>query len=300
VTRIFPVQGWLAIVNQQPDDAPHTLIIGSSGSGKTTLAQVIVSTRTGKVAIIDPKWTPHKWGGLSAAPIDDDGKYTQIEAALKSLLGELASRLVLLKQGQTNFQELTVVVEELPTVVDECPSGALLFKQIGRMGRELHIRLLGLSQSERVKSLGISGEGDAKDNYLLIRLGKAAIALSSAARTLHRPALLEWRGEQHLMVLDGITYYSRHPLSQERSWPLELSGTTLPADMRMEESGREVELQFSAEEVGRIAVSIVQGMERGKAIRAMPRYSRKQHKAFATYYDSLKAVLTKTPGDMGE
>src|SRR5689334_13774270 len=34
---------WLTIVNDQPDDAPHTLIIGSSGSGKTTMAQAIIA-----------------------------------------------------------------------------------------------------------------------------------------------------------------------------------------------------------------------------------------------------------------
>lgn len=181
--KILPVQGWLKIVNQQPDDAPHTLIIGTSGSGKTTLAQVIISTRAGKMAILDPKWSPGKWGGLPAVPIDDDGTYTQIEQAIKALLAELASRLVLLKQGTQHFSELTIVVEELPTVIDECPSGATLFKQIGRLGRELRIRLVGLSQSERVKSLGIVGEGDAKDNYLLMRLGKTAIALEPASRT---------------------------------------------------------------------------------------------------------------------
>src|SRR5262245_40606968 len=32
---------WLAIVNDHPDDAPHTLIVGTTGTGKTTLAQAI-------------------------------------------------------------------------------------------------------------------------------------------------------------------------------------------------------------------------------------------------------------------
>jgi hypothetical protein len=292
--RMLPVAGWLKIVNQQPDDAPHTLIIGSSGSGKTTLAQVIVSTRSGKVAILDPKWTPGKWGNLPSIPIDDDGTYTQIEAALKSLLSELNSRLVLMKQGQTSFDELTVVVEELPTVVDECPSGASLFKQIGRLGRELRIRLVGLSQSERVKSLGIAGEGDAKDNYLLIRLGKAAIAVEASSRTLSRPAVLEWRGEHHLMHLDGITYLARYPLPQSRSWSFQ--SVTVKQGLKLiskqgEEPSDPLSLTLSAEEVGRVALLIIRGVERKEAIRAMPRYSRKQHKEYALFYDQLKDVL---------
>jgi hypothetical protein len=300
--RMLPVQGWLTIVNQQPDDAPNTLIVGTSGSGKTTLAQVIVSTRTGKVAILDPKWAPGKWGGLPAVPIDDNGKYTQIEAAIKALLGELSARLVLMKQGQSNFQELTVVVEELPTVVDECPSGAALFKQIGRLGRELRIRLVGLSQSERVKSLGIAGEGDAKDNYLLIRLGKSAIAVSSASRTLSRPAVLEWRGEQYLMLLDGITHLARYPLPEERSWAIQPGTTELNKQslklipkqpQKQSEIADAMFLTLTAEEVGKVAVLIIQGVERSKAIREMPRYNRKQHKEFSAFYDQLKASMAE-------
>src|SRR5262249_913395 len=156
------------------------------------------------LVILDPKWSPGKWGGLPAVPIDDDGTYTQIEAAIKALLAELNGRLGSLKQGVSQFDELTIVTEELPTLISECPSASTLFKQMGGMGGELSIRLVGLSESERVKSLGIAGEGDAVDNYTLIRLGKSAINALSEARTMHRPAVLEWRGENYLMELGEI------------------------------------------------------------------------------------------------
>ena len=39
VQSTLPVSALLETVNDRPDDAPHTLIIGASGTGKTDLAQ---------------------------------------------------------------------------------------------------------------------------------------------------------------------------------------------------------------------------------------------------------------------
>lgn len=289
---VKPLSEWLSLVNDHPDEAPHTLIIGSSGAGKTTLAEAIIATRGGYLVILDPKWKPGRWGNLKAIPIDDDGRYTQIEAAIKSLLLEFNMRLVSLKLGVTTFADVTVVIEELPTLIVECPSAATLLKQIGRMGRELRIRVLGLSQSERVKSLGVSGEGDALDNYTLIRLGKAAVGTLPAAQSMERPAVLEWRGQQHLMDTQGVQGLALRPLHASRSWPLlqpELPGQEVKP---IEPAKESIELRFSVEELGKIAASIVRKTERTKAIRAMPRYSRKQHQEFAAFFDEFKQAMS--------
>ena len=45
-TPSFTLPEWLAMVNEHPDEAPHTLIVGTSGTGKTTIAQAIAATRT--------------------------------------------------------------------------------------------------------------------------------------------------------------------------------------------------------------------------------------------------------------
>jgi hypothetical protein len=50
-------------------------------------------------------------------------------------------------------------------------------------------------------------------------------------------------------------------------------------------------LTFSAEEIGKIAVLIITGIERKAAIPAMPRYTKTQHKDFALFYDRLKGAL---------
>jgi len=278
----------LAIVNDHPDEAPHTLVVGTSGTGKTTLAQAIAATRTDFLAILDLKWKPGKWGGLSAIPIDDDGRYTQLEAGAKALLEELTNRLVSLKQGVTTFPPLTIVAEEFPTLIAECPSAAELFKQVGRLGRELRIRLVGLSQSERVKSLGISGEGDAKDNYTIIRLGKAALDVMPGARHFPRPAVLEWKGAHRLLLLEGLLHLATRPIAPSRAWVFETPYTGTPKQTQKQDEAEEL---FTIEEVGQIVALILSGIEGSAAVRSMPRYNRRRHRIYLHYFERLKAAL---------
>jgi energy-coupling factor transporter ATP-binding protein EcfA2 len=213
------VREWLTIVNDKLDDAPHTLVIGGTGTGKTTLVQAIAATRTGKIVIADPKWKPGKWGGVPCAPIDDDGGFTQIEALLHDVLAELRRRIAAMKRGIEDFEPLTVVVDEFVTVKLECPDIAPeLLKRLGSIGREVRVRLIALSTSDRVKSLGIEGEGDIKENYTIIRLGKPAIAAQPACKNQERPAALEWRGEHHPITTEGILRLARVPISKERWW----------------------------------------------------------------------------------
>jgi energy-coupling factor transporter ATP-binding protein EcfA2 len=302
--RTLSPSEWLARVNDNPDEAPHTLIIGPSGAGKTTIAQAIAATRPGYLAILDMKWQPGKWGGLPAIPIDDDGRYTQLEAALKALLAELSARLVSLKQGITEFPELAIIAEEWPTLTKECPSASELFKQVGRLGRELRVRFVGLSQSERVKSLGIVGEGDALDNYTVIRLGKAALDLVPEARTLERPAVLEWKGEQYLLTLAGIVYLSNRTMPPSRSWvmlertnALQKQGLqhTLqqysPHEILQGDTRKDTQLRFSVDEIGAIVSLILNNTDTANAVRQMPRYNRSKHKEYVAYYERLRDVL---------
>lgn len=295
----LPLAQWLDIVNDQPDDYPHTLIIGTSGTGKTTLAQAVASSRTDFLVILDPKWRPGRWGGLPAVPIDDDGNYTQIESAIVALLSELTGRLVSLKQGVTEFGQLTIIAEELPTVISECPSASLLIKRVGRLGRELRIRLVGISQSMRVKSLGLAGEGDALDNYTVIRLGKAAIKAVPEARLMTRPAILEQQGETSMIDVTGIMSLVSAPVAHTRAWPLLLPPPVAQPNEEKQDllietkqnSEYDTQPNFSLEEIGVVAALIAQDVEDGEAIRRMPRYNRRKHKAYSAYYEELKVGM---------
>jgi hypothetical protein len=226
---LLPHNVWIKLVQDQIDKAPHTLIVGSTGSGKTWLAQAIIATRPGHVAILDPKWTPRKWGNAPAITIDDDLSYQSLEQACQLLLDELKKRQVALKHGQETFSPLTVVVEELPTLLDECPTAPILFKRLGQLGRELRIRVVGLSQSDRVKTLKLEGEGDARSNYLFIRLGEHAIRSCPASANQTRPACIEWHKETYPIETSRIPELIKQPISEERWWVAEPSTTREPA-----------------------------------------------------------------------
>lgn len=214
--RPLSITEWLDIVNNKPDDAPHALIVGNTGSGKTWLAQALAASRDGQVIILDPKWKPGKWGGAPAISIDDDLSYAAIEQACSDVLDELKQRQVALKSGTDLFTPLTVIVEELPTVLDECPTAPQLFKRLGQLGRELRIRVIGLSQSDRVKTLKLEGEGDARSNYTFIRLGEHAMKVAPAAATMHRAAALEWRGKHLLIDTSKVPTLVQQPIASSR------------------------------------------------------------------------------------
>jgi biotin operon repressor len=113
-----------------------------------------------------------------------------------------------------------LVIDDFPDVKNECESAPILLKRLGSMGRELRIRLLALTQSNRVKTLGIEGEGDARDNFTILRLGSFAVDVLPAAREMQRPAVLEWRGEQH--PIDTLGLYGSHSqrISEDRWWTM--------------------------------------------------------------------------------
>lgn len=197
-------------------ETPHWLIVGETGSGKTTLAQALVAARSGYVAILDPKWRPGKWGGAPVVPIDDDGEYRGIEQALQAILHELQIRLTALKQGQDDFAPLTIVIEELPTVVDECPTARKVVLRLGQLGRELQIHVIGLSQGYGVEDLGLKGRADNKANFGTIRLGAAAIKVSREAAQQTRPAVLEHRGNWRMLDTRELTRLAERPIDPTR------------------------------------------------------------------------------------
>lgn len=223
---ILPHNVWMNLAQEQLDEAPHTLIIGSTGSGKTWLAQALAATRTGSIAILDPKWKPGKWGGAPTITVDDDLSYTSLEVACQSILEELKKRQVALKHGKDAFQPLTIIVEELPTMLDECPTAPLLFKRLGQLGRELRIRIIGLSQSDRVKTLKLEGEGDARSNYLFLRLGEHAIKACARAAELARPATIEWHKQNYPIDVTRIPDLVEHPIPATRWWKVAIPQPT--------------------------------------------------------------------------
>ncbi|GAB4185406.1 MAG: hypothetical protein Fur005_47840 [Roseiflexaceae bacterium] len=162
--------------------------------------------RQGQVVVLTPK-PDDDWGSLSAITIDDDGSFTSIARAIDLLTHEVRRRLVAGKQRLPIGEPLTIICDDFPVLVSEVGKPAAgLFKLVGWLGRSLRVRLIVLSQSDRVKSLGLSGEGDAAENYLHVELARGHRA------TLHL--------EEHLFPLDTqeVVALARHPIDPSRAW----------------------------------------------------------------------------------
>jgi hypothetical protein len=61
--------------------------------------------------------------------------------------------------------------------------------------------------------------------------------------------------------------------------------------MEQEDEADRLFITFTAEEVALIVVAIIKGVERKVAISTMPRYSWKQHRVYAAFYDQMKDAI---------
>jgi hypothetical protein len=192
--------------------AHHLLVIGNTDSGKTTLVRALLTGKRGAIIVLDPKNRPGKWGGIEAIGLDDQAEYTRIEHALRQVLHELRQRQRALNDGADAFTPLTVVVDEAPDVADECPTFPPVFKRVGSLGRELQISLIVLSQRSTVKPLGISGDGQARDNFTRILMGSFARRAVPALEGQRHCAVLDAEGERRVLETWPLPAYAKLPI----------------------------------------------------------------------------------------
>jgi hypothetical protein len=215
--RYAPKQ-WLRLVNA--DTAyPHLFVVGKTQSGKTTLTRAILAQRNGQCLIIDPKATPGKWGNIPGIGLDDNLSYSTIERALQSALEELKARQRAMNTGQSSFAPFTIVIDELITIAMYSPIAAEVFSKVSVIGAELNVRLIAISQSNRVKPLGISGAGDIRDNFLQLSLGNKAREVSPNIADKY-PCIA------HLD--NGLVAFDTVPVPTLMKQPLQLTGYQFP------------------------------------------------------------------------
>lgn len=150
------------------------LIVGASDSGKTTLLQWLVNRQLkhGQVVIIDPHAYPQKWPG-QAKLIGLGRNYPEIEQALAALVALMTDRYNDIGTGKVaemGHPRLTVIVDEWRAIIYNVGSAGDALKTLLTESRKAAFRIFIGSHSDRVKPLGIEGEGDLKENFTLVRL----------------------------------------------------------------------------------------------------------------------------------
>lgn len=207
------------ILRQIVAEYPHIALKGPTGGGKTFLAHALLADREGQFVIIDPDWEQGKWSSLPVITTDDDDGFSPIEEALQGLLVEMKRRVVAARTGQPKPPMLTIVWDEIPECMEECKTAGEVLRRILRRGRKYNMRLLALSQSDRVKAWGVAGQGDALDNLLWIHLGGSALDLIPELASTPFPAVAVYQGNNNIPLdtSEAVNLVKR-PLNPDIHW----------------------------------------------------------------------------------
>lgn len=182
----------------------HMLIAGETGSGKSTAAAVVATQRTG-VRVLDPHWNGRDWAGLEVVGGGRD--FEAIRAAMDEMRDLLRARYAERLDGRDEFPPFTVFVDEMPAIVSALGRDVRDFwREWLREGRKVGLFLVLLTQSTRVRTLGIEGERDVLENFgNVLVLGKLAVAEHPRlVEGMARPAVLRTLGKALPVVIPRV------------------------------------------------------------------------------------------------
>lgn len=183
---------------------PHILILGQTGSGKTFLVKELIERSTAKHKIYvsptkeeDEMNIPGmRYVGCGLNP-KDNGNYQAIKEFFASSLKDIKDRVKMSKQQKLLLGFTECCLDEIPDIALEMPWSDW-FLRIVSMARKQGFRLWVPTTGDQVKTLGIEGRGDMRDNLRYLRIGDAVSPhLQSLVSAKKYPqAVLDWYEKQ--------------------------------------------------------------------------------------------------------
>lgn len=184
----------------------HVLVAGPTEAGKSTAMRFILEARR-DVVVLDPHSTTKDWG--QARIIGAGRNYEEIGNYIYGMREELTGRYAERARGKTDFPLRTVAIDEMPSIVDALGRDrdiATIWRQWLREGRKVGLFLMVSTQSLRVKTLGIEGEGDLLENFALtLAMGPLAQReYGSLVAGMEWPAVAVVRGRPQPVVIPHV------------------------------------------------------------------------------------------------
>ena len=191
-------------------DIGHVLIVGETGAGKSTTMRALLAHRQ-QVVVLDPHAGPNDWQG--AQVLGGGRNFNQIGEFMDWMIDELSTRAEQRRSGQTSFSPLTVATDEMPAIANELGKEVYAnWQRWMREGRKFGLYIVVSTQSTRVKTMGIEGEGDVLNNFAgIVYLGKTAVEeYPELATSMEWPAVLRTKRGARPVVIphnsDGTAY----------------------------------------------------------------------------------------------
>lgn len=197
----------------------HILVAGETGSGKSTAMRRVLQDRA-NVTVLDPHSAGDDWPDARII-----GAGRDFDAIVRHMIGmaeELDTRYEQRRAGVTRFDPVTVAVDEMPAIVHAAGREINeVWKAWLREGRKVGLYLVLATQSTRVRTLGIEGEGDVRDNFAM------TIVLGHLARQEHPdltqgqqwPAVAKTLEGTRPVIIDAAPATAARPPAQTLSAP---------------------------------------------------------------------------------
>lgn len=198
---------------QEPSAAPvplpaldigHVLIVGETGGGKSTTMQALLQHRP-QAIVLDPHAGPQDWPGKQV--LGAGRNFAQIAEFMEWMIDELNRRAEQRANGVQSFPPITVASDEMPAIASELNKDGNNtydnWQKWMREGRKFGLYIIVSTQSTRVKTLGIEGEGDVLKNFIgIVYLGEAATeTYPDLALPMEWPAILKTkRGARPVII----------------------------------------------------------------------------------------------------
>lgn len=169
----------------------HVLLLAETEGGKSTTMRAIMKHRQ-NVVVLDPHYAAGDWPG--ARVVGGGRNFEEIVAFLTQVHEEMNYRFQRLAEGVTQFPSMTIMTDEAVAIMQSSYGRRTLeiWPELVREARKVDLFLVLSTQSTRVKSLGIEGQGDVLKNFKhQFTLGQMAMdTYPELVEGMERPAVL--------------------------------------------------------------------------------------------------------------